>query len=348
MFVERRADFQQTEYSAEIGAVLFIDKDTKFIDLFAGIGGFHIAVGSTGAQCVFSSDIDKYASMTYEHNFHVNPLNDITVTEASDIPDFDVLCGGFPCQSWSISGKQLGFEDARGTLFYDILRIANYHHPKLMFLENVYNLERHDNGKTFIYMRECLNKAGYAVYHKVLCSSDYGVPQARRRIYIICVRDDIKLKDGDTFKFPEPTYADIVLNDVLSPADEVRQFIINRKDIKFDMSMDEIKSIERTLAPVRIGSVGNGGQGNRIYSPNGHAITLSAYGGGAGSKTGLYLVDDVVRKLSPNECLRVQGFPSWYEFPETVSNQQRWKQTGNSVSVPVLEKIVDAINNQIG
>lgn len=321
---------------------MFIDDSTKFIDLFAGIGGFHIAMSSTGAQCVFASDIDKYAAQTYEHNFSINPLNDITKTDAKGISDFDVLCGGFPCQSWSISGNQRGFEDARGTLFYDILRISDQHHPKLLFLENVYNLERHHNGETFKHMQECIRQLGYKVFHSVLCSSDYGVPQARRRIYIVCFRDDVQL-ENDTFEFPQPTYDDVVLEDVLQSPDDTKEFVIDRSDIKFSMSRDEIDNLPHSLRPIRIGIVGIGCQGYRIYSTHGPAITLSAYGG-VGSKTGLYIVDDVVRKLSPRECLNVQGFPDWYEFPDSVSNQQRWKQTGNSVSVPVLQKIVEAIN----
>ena len=181
---------------------LFIDENTTFIDLFAGIGGFRCALEQLGAKCVWSSEIDKYACMTYEHNFHDDPSNDITKTDAADIPHMDIICGGFPCQAFSISGKQRGFEDARGTLFYDVLRIAEHHKPKMLFLENVANLKQHDGGNTFRVMRACLDKAGYEVFDRILASADYRVPQLRKRIYIVCIRKDIAAEHGISQEHP--------------------------------------------------------------------------------------------------------------------------------------------------
>ncbi|MBQ3836892.1 MAG: DNA cytosine methyltransferase, partial [Treponema sp.] len=175
-------------------------KSLKFIDLFAGIGGFHIALSSLGGKAVFASEWDKEAAQVYENNFSLKPEGDITKISEKSIPDHDILCAGFPCQAFSISGKQLGFEDSRGTLFFDVARIAKEKQPKIMFLENVKNLARHDNGKTLAVIKNTLDEIGYDVFDKVLDASKFGVPQSRKRIYIVCFRKDLKVKD---FSFPK-------------------------------------------------------------------------------------------------------------------------------------------------
>lgn len=156
-----------------------------FIDLFSGIGGFRIALESFGSKCVFSSEWDKYSQSVYKKNFNELPFGDITEINEKDIPKHDVLCGGFPCQAFSISGKQLGFQDTRGTLFFDIARIAGYHKPKLLILENVKNFARHNNGETLLTVSEVLNRLGYDIYNSVLNASHFRVPQKRERIYIV-------------------------------------------------------------------------------------------------------------------------------------------------------------------
>lgn len=309
-------------------------KDIEFIDLFAGIGGFRIALEEYGAKCVFSSEIDKHACKTYKENFGVMPHGDIKEIDERSIPRHDILCGGFPCQAFSISGKQKGFEDSRGTLFYDIIRIAKYHKPSILFLENVSNLRKHSDGETIKRMKEILIDIGYDVNLEVLNASEYGVPQSRKRLYFVCFRKDLNI---DSFKFPLPTYADIALEDVLLSDEETKDYLIIRDDI----TIKDLKVDKRQLKPIRIGTINKGGQGERIYSPKGHAITLSAYGGGAGAKTGAYLVNDKVRKLSPKECLMVQGFPIEFKIP--VTDGQAWKQFGNSVPVPVLVQILAQI-----
>ena len=320
---------------------MFLDASTKFIDLFAGIGGFHQALVQVGGcQCVYASDIDRYARQTYEANYGILPDGDITKVDAADIPAHDVLCGGFPCQAFSISGNQLGFEDARGTLFAEIVRIAKHHQPKMLFLENVWNLKNHDHGNTFKVICSALDEAGYVVYSKVLNASEYGVPQPRKRIYMICLRKDLNLAP---FRFPEPTNEDVALEDILIHDGSADAYAIPTDKVTL-VPQDEIDSLHRMNKPQRIGSYGKGGQGERIYSPKGHAITLSAYGGGIGGKTGLYLVDGKVRKLSPRECLRLMGYPDSFVMP--VSDAQAWKQTGNSVCVKVLVKILEAVNEQ--
>jgi len=305
-----------------------------FIDLFAGIGGFRIALESLGLNCVFSSEWDKYAQKTYYENFGENPAGDITKIDEKDIPSHDILCAGFPCQAFSISGKQKGFEDTRGTLFFDIARIAKYHRPKVLFLENVKNFERHNDGSTLKAVLRVLDELGYFTFYKVLNASLYGVPTSRERIYFVCFRKDLGVPN---FSFPEPTLDKIYLKDILERNIDFSEYEIRRKDIKLTKKGEQRLS----LRPLQIGTMNNGGQGERIYSIQGHAITLSAYGGGAAAKTGAYLIDGKVRKLTPRECARLMGFPDGFKIP--ASRSQAYKQFGNSVAVPVLTKITKQI-----
>lgn len=314
----------------------------KYIDLFAGIGGFHQALSSFGATCVFASEWDKYAAETYFANYDIFPKGDITKIEASNIPAHDILCGGFPCQAFSISGKQRGFEDARGTLFFDIARIVKHHQPKLLILENVKNFERHDGGNTLKVILKTLDELGYNVNHKVLNASDYNLPQNRERIYLVCFRKDLNIEN---FEFPKPSLKKVALVDFLeSHPEDVK--IIDRPDIKITKSFSPIKNIFGEIdlpnKPIQIGIVNKGGQGERIYDPYGHAITLSAYGGGIGSKTGLYKIGNTIRKLTPRECARIQGFPDAFKIISSPS--QSYKQFGNSVAVNVLKAILKKIS----
>jgi DNA (cytosine-5)-methyltransferase 1 len=314
----------------------------NFIDLFAGIGGFHLALKSFGVNCVFASEWDKYAAETYEQNFHIKPFGDITKIDEKEIPAHDILCGGFPCQAFSISGKQKGFEDTRGTLFFDIARIVNYHKPKVLFLENVKNLVKHNEGKTLKTIIKTLEELEYSVFTKVLNSSNFGLPQNRERIYIVAFHESLK---SDNFKFPIPPNHPVCLENILENNPKNAK-VIERNDIEiyknYTVSNSLFSEIELLNKPIQIGKVNKGGQGERIYHSLGHAITLSAYGGGAGSKTGLYLINEKIRKLSPRECARVQGFPD--NFILNSSDIQSYKQFGNSVSVNVLQHILIEIN----
>ncbi len=311
-----------------------------FIDLFAGIGGFRYALESFGANCVFSSEWDKNAQDIYQENFLERPDGDITKIDERKIPAHDILCAGFPCQAFSVSGKRLGFEDIRGTLFFDVARIAKYHKPKILFLENVKNFERHNNGKTLKTVISILEDIGYKVFYKILNSSYFGVPQSRERIYIIAINIELGI---NSFKFPVGSMTPIALKDILLNFEETEKYIINRKDIKINNKPVIIKNIFNSypLKPIRVGLVNKGGQGERIYHENGHAITLSAYGGGIGAKTGLYLTNNTVRKLAPKECSRVMGFPD--NFIYHSSDAQAYKQFGNSVVVNVLQEITKEI-----
>jgi DNA (cytosine-5)-methyltransferase 1 len=311
----------------------------KFIDLFAGIGGFRLALESLNANCVFSSEWDKQAQHTYQVNFGEMPEGDITKIKESDIPKHDILCGGFPCQAFSISGKQRGFNDTRGTLFFEIARIAKYHKPKALFLENVKNLTKHSDGNTLKIIMNTLDELGYNAFSEVMCASFYGVPQARQRIYIVAFRKDMDISE---FKFPKPTYEKIYVKNILENEDQTKHLAIERDDVEFWKKDESPK-----LKPIQIGKINKGGQGERIYSIHGHAITLSAYGGGVAGKTGAYFVNNKIRRLSPRECARVQGYPDSFKIP--VSKSQAYKQFGNSVSVPVIkaiaEEIVKNLNN---
>lgn len=313
-----------------------------FIDLFAGIGGFHLALESMGANCVFASEWDKYAAETYEKNFHLKPFGDITQIDEKEIPNHDILCGGFPCQAFSISGKQKGFDDTRGTLFFDIARIVNFHKPKVLFLENVKNLAKHDEGKTLKTIIKTLEELEYSVFTKVFNSSNFGLPQNRERVYIVAFHNTL---DSRSFQFPIPPNNPICLEYILENEPKNAK-IIERDDIEiyknYSISNLLFSEIELLNKPIQIGKVNKGGQGERIYHILGHAITLSAYGGGVGSKTGLYLVDGKIRKLSPRECARVQGFPD--NFILNSSDIQSYKQFGNSVSVNVLQHILIEIS----
>ena len=312
----------------------------KYIDLFAGIGGFHQAMGSFGAECVFASEWDKDCQDTYESNYGMRPYGDITQIEAEEIPAHDVICAGFPCQAFSISGKQRGFEDTRGTLFFDVVRIAKHHKPKVMILENVKNFETHDGGNTLQVVKESLDELGYSVFHKVLNASHFGVPQKRERIFIVAFREDLGVRD---FTFPSSYGTATTLQEFLLSAEETDSLIINREDIQLKESV----AISRDMfgnypqKSIRVGTVNKGGQGERIYSPLGHAITLSAYGGGVGAKTGLYKVDGVIRRLAPRECMRITGFPE--DFLLHPNHNVSYRQFGNSVVVNVLKAIIGDI-----
>lgn len=299
-----------------------------FIDLFAGIGGFRIAAEMNGGRCVFSSEWDKHSQATYQRNHGDMPDGDITKIDENSIPDHDVLFGGFPCQAFSISGKRKGFDDTRGTLFFDIARILKKKQPKMFLLENVKNLARHDNGNTLKVILATLDELGYKVFYKVLRASDYGVPQARERIYIVGFKDQ-----SVQFEFPEPEDSLKVVADILETKSDLDAKIIDR-----DFIMFEDREVVNPRKPKKIGYFNKGGQGERIYSVDAAGITLSAYGGGAAGKTGAYLVNGVVRRLSPREAARLQGFPEDFVIP--VSHNYALKQFGDSVSVPVIYRLI--------
>ena len=306
----------------------------RFVDLFAGLGGFRLALESFGAECVYSSEWDKAAQEVYNDNFGEIPDGDITKVDERSIPQHDIICAGFPCQAFSISGKQRGFEDSRGTLFFDVARIAQYSKPKVIFLENVKNFASHDGGNTLKVVEATLDELGYDVFYKVLNSVDYGMPQKRERIYIICFRKDLKITN---FEFPKPFPLHRHVEDFVEENSLVKPFEETKYKIQWNGKADNKYSNKM----MRLGIVNKGGQGERIYSTKGIAATLSAYGGGVFAKTGGYLIDGQVRKLSPRECARLMGYPDSYIIAK--NKNEAYKQFGNSVVVDVLQYIVEEI-----
>lgn len=309
----------------------------KFIDLFAGIGGFRIALTNAGLDCCFSSEIDKFSRKIYNDNYGEFPSGDIRQIKESEIPSHDIICAGFPCQPFSISGTKKGLADERGQLINNVVRIAKYHNPKVILLENVKNLVKHNGGDTFNVIKHEFENIGYNLYYKVLNSNDYGVAQSRERVYIVCFRKDLNVKD---FKFPDKHSEKVMLRDIIEKDIDNTNYLLSRNDITY---CD--RSQEFTGRTIQIGKIGKGRQGERVYSINGSSITLSANGGGVAGKTGAYLIDGVVRKLTAKECLRLQGFPE--DFIMDVKIGQAHRQLGNSVTIPVIQAIIKQILKKI-
>jgi DNA (cytosine-5)-methyltransferase 1 len=297
----------------------------RFIDLFAGIGGIRLAFERAGCQCVFSSEWDKFAQQTYFANHNELPLGDIRSIDAKEIPDFDILCAGFPCQPFSIAGvskknslnRPHGFEDeTQGTLFYEIIRILKTKRPIAFFLENVKNLERHDKGQTFMIIRGAIEELGYSFHYKVINAKSL-VPQNRERIFIIGFRDG-----SDNFVFPQipdnkPRFSQILESDV---------------DERYTLS-DHLWEYLQNYAK-KHKEKGNG-FGFGLVDLNGHSRTLSARYFKDGSEILIPQDGKNPRRLTPRECARLQGYPD--DFKIVVSDTQAYKQFGNSVAVPVIE-----------
>lgn len=307
-----------------------------FIDLFAGIGGFRIALQSLGGKCVFSSEWDANAQKTYFYNFGEIPYGDITKESIKNcIPDgFDVLCAGFPCQAFSIAGYRKGFEDTRGTLFFDVSEIIKRKRPKAVFLENVKNLYTHDNGKTFAVIKATLEELGYVVYHKVMNSMEYAnVPQNRERIFIVCF-DPNQVKNHHQFSFPERTELTHTIHDCIDPEINDKALFygakfIHYEELKRDMvSMDTIYQWRRQYVRENKSNV---------------CPTLTANMGTGGHNVPLILTKYGIRKLSPKECINFQGYPKEYQFPTSIANSAKYKQAGNSVVVPLITKVCQNI-----
>ena len=311
-------------------------KGYTFIDLFAGLGGFRIALESLGAKCVYSNEWDEHVQKVYEDNFGDMPEGDITKVDENTIPSHDILCAGFPCQAFSISGKQRGFEDSRGTLFFDVSRIVKAKKPKIVFMENVKNFATHDDGRTLEVVKATMEELGYTFTQKVLNAVDYGVPQKRERIYMICFRNDLNVNG---FEFPKPfKLTKHVENFLLEDEELAKDLYVDRPDTYYNGNKDDKYS---NKSSIRLGIVNKGGQGERIYSTKGIAITLSANGGGIFAKTGGYLINGKARKLHPRECARLMGYPDSYKICNSMN--QAYKQFGNSVVIDVLQLIAQQI-----
>ncbi|WP_041962330.1 DNA cytosine methyltransferase [Sulfurospirillum cavolei] len=304
----------------------------KAIDLFAGIGGirrgFERAFQSK-IEFVFASEIDKYACETYYANYGEKPYGDITKIDEKNIPPFDILLGGFPCQAFSVAGLRKGFEDTRGTLFFEIARIVKHHKPKVIFLENVKGFKNHDKGTTFKIVKETLEKLGYKVFAQVLNAKDFGVPQNRERIYIIGFLDH-----SLEFEFPQKVDKKIKLASILECNVSPKYTISDRLWLGHQK-----RKIEHRQK-------GNGFGYSLFDEDSEYTSTISARYYKDGSEILIAQKDKNPRKLTPREAARLQGFDE--EFKIVVSDVQAYKQFGNSVAVPVVEQLARKIFNQIG
>lgn len=299
----------------------------SFIDLFAGIGGIRLGFESVGGHCVFSSEFDESACKTYEANFGEHPSGDITKIAAEDIPDFDVLLGGFPCQAFSIIGKKEGFENETcGTLFFEIERILKEKKPKAFMLENVRNLTAHDKGNTFKVIRTHLEALGYTVYAKVLNALDYGVPQKRERIIIVGFKDNI------LFSFPDPVP------------------VSHRKTLKdiLEVDVDEKYYVKDRIRESRLMRLKDPNYPKPYISHENMAgsITPHPYSSclRAGASANYILINDE-RRPTEREMLRIQGFPDTFKI--VVPYSQIKHQTGNSVAVPVIKAVASQMINAL-
>ena len=364
----------------------------KFLELCAGIGGFRQALENLGCECVGYSEIDKYAIKLYSawYNDDCN-FGDVTKIEAETLPDFDLLVGGFPCQAFSIAGKRMGFDDTRGTIFFDFARIMKAKKPKFAIFENVKGLLNHDGGKTYETILQTLNELGYDAQWGILNTKFHGLPQNRERVYIVAnLRERSSTKilfergDGITDKVERTEQS--IIGDYYTENGKTHQWggVIGDESIAPCLMAGEYKSPRI----VKIGSIGgkpcqsdqvyspsgvsvtlsaqNGGKGamtglykigdidglntqySRVYDSEGISATINAQGGGLGAKTGLYNIEHKVRRLTPKECFRLQGFKD--EMVELgysigISDTQLYKMAGNAVSVPVVEWVAQRVLN---
>lgn len=313
-------------------------KQIKTIDLFAGVGGVRIAFERAGFSTVFANDFEPKCKDTYDLNFKTTPLTvkDIRKVKVSDLPKFDFLLGGFPCQAFSIAGYRKGFRDERGNLFFDIARILDQRKPIGFLLENVKNLYTHDNGNTFKVIKQTLNDLGYDVKERVLNTMEYGnVPQNRERIYIVGFRKETGLINK--FEFPEAIERTVRVIDILEKPENVdSKYYYNDKPL-----FKRLKKYEFIPGDVY--------QWRRQYvrhNKSGVCPTLTANMGTGGHNVPLVKDSRGIRKLTPRECARLQGFPDSYKLPN-ISDSHLYKQFGNSVSVPVIERIAKNIQRML-
>lgn len=325
----------------------------RAIDLFAGIGGirlgFEQAFGDE-LETVFASEWDEWAARTYVENFGNYPpvAGDITKIAAEEVPEFDICLAGFPCQAFSFAGQHKGFADdykgqSRGTLFAEVVRICDHHKPKVIFCENVKGLVRHDRGRTFRVICGAFEEIGYKVFTKVLNSKNFGVPQSRERIYIVCFRDDIA---PETFSFPESSGSPTTIRDILEEAPIPSKYYLSNRYLQVlrdHKARHEaaghgfgyvIRDLDGISGAIVCGGMGR--EGNLIIDHREHSMvpTTNIKGG---------INDEDVRKMTPREWARLQGFPN--SFVLTEADTHLYKQFGNSVTVPVIKAIAQTVKD---
>lgn len=307
----------------------------KVASFFAGVGGIDKGFEDAGFDVIWANELDKYAAETYSMNFDNQlVIDDIRNVKTKDIPDFDIMIGGFPCQAFSVAGYRKGFEDERGNLFFELERIFVEKKPQVIFLENVKNLVGHDNGNTFRVILERLKEAGYHVKKDVLNACDYGnLPQNRERIYIVAFLDERVYKE---FEFPDPVELTSSLKDFIDY--NVKQ------DDKYYYTANSCKFYEELKEKVT--NPDTTYQWRRIYvreNKSNLCPTLTANMGTGGHNVPIICTPTGIRKFTPRECFNIMGYSKTYKLPENMANTHLYKQAGNSVVVPVIRKIAEEI-----
>lgn len=306
----------------------------KVCSLFSGIGGIDLGFQQAGFDIVWANEFDKDAAATYRHNFGADYLveKDIRKVDVSEIPDFDILVAGFPCQSFSTAGKQLGFDDPRGNLFFQVARVVKEKKPRVIFLENVANLLEHDEGKSFLTVYNALVPYGYSFKYQVMDACKYGnVPQHRERIFIVAFLDS---SDCDRFVFPDEIELVRQINDIVDRSKEHSSCYYYSE---INSYYSELKNIVKSNTDLY-----------RIYddgiSPKSFSIcpTMTAYMGKCYERVPIIKDEFGIRRLTPYECLALQGFPETFKFPK-IPMSSAYKQCGNSVVVPVIKRIAEKI-----
>lgn len=306
----------------------------RVASMFAGIGGIDLGFSQSGCKVVWANEIDSAACKTYRHNFpDINLIErDIHKVDVESMPDFDILTAGFPCQPFSIAGKQEGFNDKRGNLFFEITRIVDRKRPPVIFLENVKNLLEHDNGKTFLVIYNSLAQFGYCMRYKVLNALEYGnLPQNRERLFIVAFKD---WEQCNKFEFPSPIELTQRLFDIIDRTEQqaygyyydntpyyplLNQAITDTSCI-YKFTDFNVRKSKRDICPTLTANMGT--------YPNRVPIIKDKFG---------------IRKLTPLECLALQGYPSEFKFPNTIKIEDAYKQAGNTVCVPLIKRIANSI-----
>jgi len=308
----------------------YMERGFRTLDLFAGVGGIRLGFENAGFKTIFANDFDKTCKDTYDLNFKEPKLTikDIWELDLNDIPDFDILLGGFPCQAFSIAGYRKGFEDKRGNLFFRIKEILEERKPEAILLENVKNLKGHDKGRTFKIIKETLEKLGYHLKVEVLNSMEYGnIPQNRERIFIVGFLDK---KKAEAFEFPEP----------IKLTKSFREFVSNEAEDKYYYNDKPL--YERIKNDVN--SENSVYQWRRQYvrvNKKGVVPTLTANMGTGGHNVPIIKNHKGIRKLTPKETFMLQGFPKGFKLPKNLADSKLYHQAGNSVVVPVVQRIAE-------
>lgn len=304
--------------------------------LFAGIGGVDLAFENAGFKISWANEIDQKACRTYKENFsHKIICDDIKNLKPSELEKVDILTAGFPCQAFSVAGYRKGFEDERGSIFFDLIKIAKTIKPKVLFLENVKNLKSHNNGKTFQDIKNIIQDLGYHIKHKVMNSCEYSkIPQNRERIYIVCF---LNKNHYEKFEFPEKLNQRLSITDLVDKKIDDQSYYYNKTKY-YDILKQEMKNKNTCY------------QWRRQYvreNKSNLCPTLTANMGTGGHNVPLVLDDKDIRKLTPRECARFQGFNDNFKLPSDLPKSALYKQFGNSVTVPVIERIAQQIYKAI-